>query len=206
MKRYRLFCARFFARYGLFGALTVFGLALSMLTGCSPKIGSSCTQSTDCSVQGDRACDTSQVGGYCTIFGCTTNSCPDNAACVVFRVSLPGCPYNDYDAPARTARALCMQSCKYDSDCRDGYVCRDPRGAPWSAVIVDDTPQNVCIVTPTLFDAGDAGDDGAIPMVCSGTPFPASSADGESGGDVDAGVDSGDVAPDASALDAPGGG
>jgi hypothetical protein len=155
-------------RYGIAAAL--FLATLLVLPGCAPKIGDSCTQSTDCSPQGNRACDTSQIGGYCTIFGCATNSCPDMASCVVFRVSVPGCQYNDYEAPARTGRSLCMLGCKSDSDCRDGYVCRDPRGPPWSAVILDDKQQNVCIQAPV--DYGDAGLDGgsnASAAVCSGT-------------------------------------
>jgi hypothetical protein len=149
---------------------------------CAPSIGGSCTQSSDCSVQGNRACDSSQPGGYCTVINCTPNSCPDNAVCTTFGTSLPGCFYNDYDAPSRTARSLCMAHCSQDSDCRqnDGYVCRDPRQPPWSAAIVDSNQsQKVCIVPstqpqvpsimqPAACGGGDAGD-GAAPSVDAST-------------------------------------
>ena len=143
-----------------------------VLGGCTPSIGDRCNSSTDCSVQGNRTCDTSQPGGYCTVLGCTANSCPNSAACVVFRVSIPGCPYDDYHAPARTGRALCMAHCDKDSDCRqnDGYICADPTKPPWQAAILDDTQNRVCILpgsgagaitctaaSPGLPDAGGAG-------------------------------------------------
>src|SRR5579859_2275458 len=118
-------------------------------SGCASSIGSSCTQSTDCSSRGDRVCDTSQPGGYCTVLACGDKSCPDQAACVTFNAALPGCAYNDYLAPARTASSLCLAHCQQDSDCRtaDGYVCRDPRLPPWSATILDDNQdQQVCVV------------------------------------------------------------
>ncbi|HKO50071.1 MAG TPA: hypothetical protein VJV79_20210, partial [Polyangiaceae bacterium] len=46
-----------------FAALTG-GLAL----GCTPKIGDDCSVSTNCSTTGDRLCDITQPGGYCTKF------------------------------------------------------------------------------------------------------------------------------------------
>ncbi|HLK35397.1 MAG TPA: hypothetical protein VKU41_01510 [Polyangiaceae bacterium] len=127
------------------------GAALGLLAGCGSKIGSSCQLSTDCSVQGNRLCDTSLPSGYCTQLGCVANGCPDSAACVLFGASVPGCPYDDYQSPSRTGQVLCMATCNSDSDCRqsDGYVCRDPRSAPWQAVIIDDNQvQRVCIPAP----------------------------------------------------------
>jgi len=51
--------------------------------GCSASIGDSCTVNVDCSKLGDRICDTSELGGYCTIEGCSDSStCPDNAWCI----------------------------------------------------------------------------------------------------------------------------
>ncbi len=142
------------------------GLALaSGLPACSPTIGASCTQSTDCSSQGNRVCDTSQPEGYCTVFGCADNSCPDHAVCVTFDVALPGCAYNDYEAPARTSRTLCLEHCQSDSDCRssEGYVCIDPTAAPFSARILDDNQnQKVCVVVATPIDAGQSGGGSAI--------------------------------------------
>jgi hypothetical protein len=137
-------------------ALSLFGLAVALaLPGCTPTIGSSCIQSTDCSSQGDRACDTSQPNGYCTVFGCTDNTCPDHAVCTTFAAALPGCAYNDYQAPQRTSRTLCLQHCQHDSDCRssEGYICADPREMPWFARILDDNQnQKVCIVPETPSD------------------------------------------------------
>jgi hypothetical protein len=91
--------------------LVLAGVAL----GCKPEIGDSCRISTDCSTIGDRLCDTSMPGGYCTLFNCTESSCPDEALCVEFHA----------DAE-RFARRFCVRSCGKADDCREGYVCIDP--------------------------------------------------------------------------------
>jgi hypothetical protein len=149
------------------------------LSACSSTIGSTCTQSTDCSTQGNRVCDTSQPNGYCTVFGCGDKTCPDQAVCVTFAVALPGCAYNDYEAPDRTSRTLCLAHCQQDSDCRtsDGYVCADPKGPPWSARIVDDNQnQSVCIVAATPVDSGPM----PPPAICNaGRPVPEAGTGGE---------------------------
>ena len=85
------------------------------LVGCKPSVGDSCNLSTDCSVTGDRLCDTSMPGGYCTIFDCNPDACPDTSACVEFH---PGQP--------RFARRFCLATCGSPSDCRPGYVCVEP--------------------------------------------------------------------------------
>lgn len=130
-----------------------------LLAGCTPKIGDKCVLSTDCSTRGDRLCDTSQPEGYCTQFNCRGDGCPDKAACVQFDVAIPGCGFDDRSGPGggRTARSFCIAACASDSDCRDGYVCVDPRRPPWSASILDD-PQNTltCLVRPAGWDS-DAG-------------------------------------------------
>ena len=123
-------------------------MALSALAGCTPSIGDKCVLSTDCSIQGDRLCDTSQPDGYCTIFNCTGNLCPDEAACVMFHPNVPGCPYDDRAGlvGSRTARTFCVYRCQKDSDCRSNYVCADPRQDPWRGLILDDNQsQKVCI-------------------------------------------------------------
>jgi len=94
-------------------------LALGLLApamGCTKAIGDGCTLSTDCSIQADRACDTSQPSGYCTVIGCDGNSCPDEALCIAFNAHAP-----------RITRRYCMAACEVDDDCRTPeYRCRRP--------------------------------------------------------------------------------
>ncbi len=104
--------------------------------GCQRVIGDECTLSTDCSQRGDRQCDTSQPGGYCTIQGCRKNSCPDEALCVTFRAQVPGCSYDDRGG-TRLGRSYCVKYCESDTECRSGYVCRDPREDPWQGRVLD---------------------------------------------------------------------
>src|SRR3954452_7315627 len=53
------------------------GLLVAGATACTPTIADKCVLSPDCSLQGERLCDPSQPGGYCTIFDCRANLCPD---------------------------------------------------------------------------------------------------------------------------------
>lgn len=137
-------------------------LLLAGVVGCSKEIGDPCRLSVDCGVQGDRTCDTSQAGGYCTQVGCTKNGCPDEAGCFLFRPRLPGCGYDDRE-PARTSIPYCMYSCDSDSDCRDGYVCADVTQEPWRAVLLDDEEPNpkVCITPATRIERA-SDEDAAI--------------------------------------------
>jgi hypothetical protein len=176
-------------------------------SGCSPKIGSKCNLSTDCSVTGGRVCDTSQTGGYCTVLNCVNNSCPDHAVCVLFQASVPGCPYNDYQSPSRTGRSFCMEHCNDNSDCRqtDGYSCEDPRDKPWLGYILDNNQeQRVCMI-PASFAQNDNFEAGS-PPVC--TPGLLADASAEADAEADAGPDAADAgeggeaeAPDASVED-----
>ncbi len=130
-----------------------------LLAGCKSEIGDQCVLSTDCSTRGDRLCDTSQPGGYCTQFNCSTNSCPDNALCVLFNSSIPGCGYDDRSGRygSRVARAFCLASCDTDEDCRGGYVCVDPKSSPWNGLVQDtNQTKRSCMVLPSDFyyDAG----------------------------------------------------
>jgi hypothetical protein len=140
--------------------------------------------------------------------------------------SVPGCPYDDYQSPPRTGRTMCLARCTQDSDCRtsDGYVCRDPRQAPWSALIVDDDQsQRVCIVSPdypygadqspnaSFVDAGVCSSNTPVvpPIDASVTAPEGGRADGaveagEAGeaGEAEAGADAGtDAPPDAAGGD-----
>lgn len=108
---------------------TILAAAL-LLGGCAPKIGKSCQLSTDCSQLGDRLCDNTQPEGYCTIFNCEPDTCPDSA-CVGFYAQLdPTCGENVEGRTPRFERTFCMAPCSSDSSCRDGYQCVDLSGDP----------------------------------------------------------------------------
>lgn len=114
--------------------------------GCGDEIGDSCSISSDCSPDGDRICDTSSLDGYCTIRGCSYDSCPEESACVRFYsgtfagrtcnraeedISIDECSLDEVCtleglcAPRANEERFCMKTCDSDSDCRDGYECRD---------------------------------------------------------------------------------
>jgi hypothetical protein len=123
------------------------GAALAA-AGCGDEIGDSCSNSSDCSADGDRVCDTSSNGGYCTIVGCDFDTCPSESVCVRFyagtfanRSCDPAtedtfsgqndcsldevCTLEGRCAPRANEVRFCMKSCGSRSDCRDGYECRD---------------------------------------------------------------------------------
>jgi hypothetical protein len=136
---------------------------LGTVAACTPKIGDTCVLSTDCSTQGDRLCDTSQPGGYCTEFNCVANGCPD-------------CGYDDRSGASgsRVARGFCVALCGNDTDCRGGYVCRSAKASPWNGVILDtDQTQLSCLTPPGAVPDQDGGADAAVmspgapPPVCS---------------------------------------
>ena len=131
----------------------VFPLATLLLgAGCAPKIGKSCTLSTDCSQLGDRLCDTTQPQGYCTIFNCEPDTCPE-AVCIGFDSQIdPACGGTQASQASRFERTFCMKGCNDDSDCRDGYQCKDPKAL--SATIVDLTlpsTSGICIAGTESF-------------------------------------------------------
>jgi hypothetical protein len=105
------------------------GLAAGALAlGCTPKIGDDCSVSTNCSTTGDRLCDVTQPGGYCTKFNCEPGSCPADSVCVNFGTRLSpvdGCAPSQANSPYK--RSFCMASCGDDGDCRSGYKCLSPR-------------------------------------------------------------------------------
>ena len=112
--------------------------------GCSKEIGDECVVSSDCSPNGDRFCDTSSRDGYCTIQGCDRTTCPDEAVCVRFFTGNftnrpcdptvmfdPACSLDELCSlsgscvPRSSEVRFCMRKCDDDSDCRDGYECRN---------------------------------------------------------------------------------
>ena len=133
-------------------ALLTWGLALlaaSLAVGCKPQVGDSCKLSTDCSVTGDRLCDTSQPDGYCTIFNCDTDTCPGESVCAEFH---PG--NNPPHSSTRHSRRFCVASCQSASDCRSGYVCVAVAVLPQKpnpdrdVVIIDNDPSRNHICLP----------------------------------------------------------
>jgi hypothetical protein len=109
-------------------------------SGCRPEIGDECVGSADCSQQGDRLCDTSQPDGYCTVFNCEPDQCPDEAVCVGFGLELdPACTEVTTVDPRwpRFERTFCMFACEEDGDCRDGYRCLAPTDRLGQSVDVD---------------------------------------------------------------------
>jgi hypothetical protein len=85
-------------------------VGFALCGGCTAEIGDECSANVDCSTNGDRACDTSAPGGYCTILDCRANGCPEEAMCVAWGEGV-------------AQRTFCMRHCGSDSDCRDGYQC-----------------------------------------------------------------------------------
>jgi hypothetical protein len=119
-------------------------LALSAV-GCGRSIGDACTTNVDCSQDGNRDCDLSQPGGYCTVIGCDEKSCPSEAVCIrVFpyeyktsdnvcvqdsecaadQLCLPDVP-TGFCVPRASERRFCAKSCSSNDDCRGGYVCHE---------------------------------------------------------------------------------
>jgi hypothetical protein len=162
---------------------------LALASGCAPKIGDKCTVSTDCSVNGDRLCDSTEPGGYCTVFNCEPNACPDDSLCVAFVE--PTC-----SSPAqsdRFTRTFCMATCGSDGDCRSGYQCIDVTHDEVREVVdVNPSTRRICAVAPVPAIAADASTkepavcnafDGSLPEAS-----PPASEAGEAGDSSDAGT------------------
>ncbi|MFW5924785.1 MAG: hypothetical protein ACOC9O_03680 [Myxococcota bacterium] len=189
----------------LFGALTV------SVAGCAPDIGDECSNHRDCSVTGDRICDQTQPGGYCTIRFCDPDTCPDNTVCVQWRFD-----------PPRTAETWCMARCGGDGDCRGGYNCVGPvvvsdeheaiarsidirsQSRFCAAIDPGDPTRTPAPPGPILPDPADGGDPGMDASEPDASEPDASEPDGgepgTDGGEPDAapGADAGE--PDASAT------
>lgn len=116
------------------------------LTACGSEIGDGCSLSTDCSPEGDRVCDITSPGGYCTVIGCDFDTCPGEAECVrFFSVSSSNrtcdprqedsstndctadelCALSGTCVPRSAEVRFCMKKCSNDGDCRDSYECRN---------------------------------------------------------------------------------
>jgi hypothetical protein len=131
--------------------LLLLAIALALAIGCKPEIGDDCQLSTDCSAQGDRLCDITAPGGYCTVFNCEPGNCPeDESLCVQFgsqRSPVPAC--QDLQSPSPYARAFCMATCEDNDDCRDDYECANlsEQENKWGAILIDrDRGDRACMV------------------------------------------------------------
>jgi hypothetical protein len=112
---------------------------VTLLCACGAEIGDDCSTNVDCSQNGDRICDKSLPGGYCTVEGCDEGTCPEEAICVRFFpvnglvhtcLDAGDCTVDDvclsdgFCAARLSERRFCMRACGQDYQCRDGYVCR----------------------------------------------------------------------------------
>jgi hypothetical protein len=96
-----------------------------VLAACAPQVGKSCSLSTDCSQLGDRLCDTTQPGGYCTVFNCEPDQCP-SSTCVAFNPTLdPSCGVAADGRWPRYEQSFCLAACNSEGDCRTQYDCVD---------------------------------------------------------------------------------
>jgi hypothetical protein len=185
--------------------LLLLALLTALAAGCKPKIGDDCQLSTDCSAAGDRLCDITAPGGYCTVYNCEPGACPeDESVCVEFgaeRSSHSECI--DPQSPSPYARTFCMAVCDSDDDCRDGYKCASLDGAnDWNAILIDDDRgSKACLVprsAPALMEEPgrggvcDAADGASTPMPSGGSS--AGGAAGSAGEPSAAGMSGGGMA------------
>src|SRR5438552_1679837 len=99
---------------------------LAASAGCSKQIGDSCSTNVECSPNGDRVCDPSQPGGYCTQEDCIADTCPQESVCVRYLALSSTACYSDqglyqctsddiclegFCAPLRSARSACLLTC-----------------------------------------------------------------------------------------------
>jgi len=146
----------------------------SAAAGCSPDIGAACTTSINCSQQGDRTCDTTMPGGYCTIPNCEPDTCPSEAACVGFRQWPSMVPACQDPNDTRMLRTFCMLRCSSDSDCRSGYVCGDANAPdnPWGASLADHINRDGRICTISGYAPATSENDGYCTAVSEDAGLP----------------------------------
>jgi hypothetical protein len=203
-------------RAWLFAKIITLLLSL-VFVACKPEIGDECELSTDCSATGDRLCDLTQPGGYCTMFNCEPGSCPEEAVCIGYGNVLSSAPAcRDPQASRRLQRTFCLKSCDSHDDCRGGYDCVDmKRHSDLGVVVVERAGKSgkVCAVAfseqPETERASDVctgrSDGGARPQSDAGDAATDAAADGgDSDGSADGsdGSDGSDAEPADAAADA----
>lgn len=143
-------------------------------------------------MNGDRLCDTTQPGGYCTVFNCEPDTCPEEAQCIAFDTELdPSCVDQ---SRARFERTFCMRRCSNDGDCRSGYECLDMSRYPnaWGARVADLDPEG----TKVCISPSSGAPQGGATEVCG--PYDGDYPDAESVAPIgDWGNEAGDDADDA---------
>ena len=178
---------------------------VAVAAGCKPKVGDDCRISTDCSRAGDRLCDITAPGGYCTVYNCEPGTCPeDESLCVEFGAQRsPVSKCQDKQSPSPYGRAFCMATCESDSDCRAGYSCEDLSNPenPWGALLIDvDRGKRGCVVPMSASSiVSEEGQGGAFGDVCrselppatGGTAADAAAGASASGGDAPSGAGQG---------------
>jgi hypothetical protein len=148
-------------------------LALASALACQPRIGDDCLVDLDCSQIGDRICDSTQPGGYCTQFNCGPTSCPeDESICVAFG-NTPSAAYGcgNLGRGSPYVRNFCMQRCEKAADCRDGYECLDVAlENPWGATVIEQEPEltTVCVLPSTAASVDPRALEDLDENVCSG--------------------------------------
>lgn len=122
--------------------LLVVVVATALAVGCGKEIGDDCSLNIDCDPEGQRTCDLASPDGYCTIPGCTFDSCPEESICVSFFIASfenRACDFGGADVCGRdevctlsgqcvssgSEVRYCMRKCSEGDDCRDGYECRN---------------------------------------------------------------------------------
>ena len=144
------------------------GLALLLgavaASGCQQNIGDSCSASSDCSATGERQCDRAQPGGYCTVFSCDPDTCPQGA-CVEWRFF-----------PSRTAETWCMETCSNDGACREQYSCVFPANINMKGEWEAEVPLAERIAR--IIDLDQTSASAKICTALSGSPPPESERDG----------------------------
>ena len=105
---------------------------------CRPQVGDKCLASSECSPDGreQRLCDTTSPDGYCTIPGCSADTCPEEATCASFQ-----------DDNFR----FCMFACATNDECRTdaGYECILASALPPGTALIDSSlPTGYCGIAP----------------------------------------------------------
>ena len=120
---------------------TLVCVAVALSAGCGDEIGDSCGTNVDCSPYGDRICDVSQTGGYCTIQGCTRESCPGEAVCVRF---FPATFLSRACDPLTEDAVLTTDACPSGDVCLSSGACCKPSTTACTPGSVRDTPGGGC--------------------------------------------------------------